>query len=254
MSKEITEEKSLIIPNEVIVIGKLRDKDDKSVIDTELPIKEQVDAMFKKFKFIRDTEPNKAAQDAGFLSGKFFAINMGDPGGETVVLPNGRKVRKSRSTTDAGDTVVFASNRISVYEEIKEELLARRVEIVGNDPNAGKLRLHEYGLFGFMDIFPLGFRHKVWTRDEKGALVPFYSNVKQDDGSYKKEQAIRNTGRHFVYEDDYKNLEVLRDNIRKQVERWKIIEVGDNTTPEAGVKVTEEKPTTPPKAEEKDDL
>jgi hypothetical protein len=235
----MSKEKDLrIIPNEVIVIGKLRDEKDTVAIDLNLPVEEQIAAMMKKFKFIRDTAPNAAAQAAGFLSGKFFQCQVGDPGGEMIILPNGNKVRKSRETTDPGDVNIFASNRAWTFEELKEELLAKRISLVGGDPNNGKLRLKEFALMGFMDVFPLGFRHNVWTRDKEGKLVAFMSNVKQDNGSFKPQQAVRNTGRHFVFEDDIANLEGLRDNLRKQVERWKIVEVGDNTSTETGEKVT----------------
>lgn len=257
MSKEHRE---LIIPNEVIVIGKLRDPQDVTVIDPNLSNAEKLKAMMKKFKFIRDTAPNAAAVAAGFLTGKFFQIQMGDPGGEIITLPNGKKVRKSRITTDPGDENIFASNRANTFEEIKEEMLSKsgtgddaypnKIEIVGGDPNGGKLRLTEYALMGFVDIFPLGFRHNVWTRDASGKLIPFMSNRKQDNGTFKKEQAIRNTGRHFVHEDEVDNLEGIRDNMRKQVERWKIVEVDDNTIENKGEKVTPEAGTTAAKTDD----
>ena len=261
MSKEITDR---IIPNEVILVGKLRDDNDTSVIDTNLPPAEQLKACLKKFKFTRNTAPNAAAQAAGFLTGKFYQIQMGDPGGEKIKLPNGNTVRRSRKTTRPGYANIFQSNQPTTFEEIKEELLHTdtgksdgnpdRVELVAGDPNAGKIRLTEYALMGFWDRFPIGFYHHVWTRDEKGALIPFMSNVKQPDGSFKKEHARRNTGEHFVFEDDAENLEGLRDTIRDQVKKWRI-ETSDNTTENKGEVTTESvKKDEPAKAGEEADV
>jgi len=247
MSKEITER---IIPNEVVLVGKLRDANDTSIIDIKLEVPEQLKAVLAKFKFTRDTAPNDAAKAAGFLSGKFFQIQMGDPGGETILLPNGNKVRRSRKTTTPGYANIFQSNQATTFEEIKEELLhvakesdnPDRIELVGGDPNNGKLRLKEYALMGFWDKFPIGFYHKVYQRDAAGKLVPFMSNKKQDNGSFVKEHAQRNTAEHFVFEDDAHNLEGLRDTIRAQVARWKI-ETTDNTIENKGEIVVTTKAT-----------
>lgn len=255
MSKEVNER---VIPNEVILVGKLRDDKDVTVIDATLPVDEQILAALKKFKFIRDTAPNAAAQAAGFLTGKFFQIQMGDPGGETITLPNGKKVRRSRKTSDPGYATIFASNRATTFEEIKEEALyrdattkfANKLELVGGDPNNGKLRLKEYALFGFWDKFPLGFFYHIHTRDEKGAIKPMNSNVKQDDGSFKPAPATTNTGQHFVFEDEIENLEGLRDKMRTQVEKWKVT-VKDTTVEDKSTKITD---AVKPEAKKDDDL
>jgi hypothetical protein len=245
MSKEVNER---IIPHEVIIVGKLRDDKDVTPIDLTLPVDEQILAALKKFKFVRDTAPNAAAQAVGFLSGKFFQIQMGDPGGETVTLPNGQKVRRSRKTSAPGYATIFASNRATTFEEIKEEALyrdptskfANKLQLVGGDPNNGKLKLKEYALFGFWDKFPLGFFYEIHTRDEKGAIKKMMSNVKQDDGSFKPVPATTNTGEHFVFEDEVDNLEGIRDKMRAQVERWKIT-VSDTTAEDKSTKPAEEK-------------
>lgn len=254
MSKEIVER---IIPNEVILIGKLRNEADTAVIavtnadGTPVPIADLLKAVLAKYKFTRDTAPSANAIEAGFLSGKFYQIQMGDPGGEKLLLPNGTTVRRSRKTTDPGFATIFASNRATTFEEIKEELMHKdsngnpdRIELVGGDPNNGKLRLKEYALMGFWDMFPLGFHYRIHQRNKAGVLEPFFSNRKQDDGTFKKEQAISNSGRHFVFEDEVHNLEGLRDAMRAQVEKWKIVVV-DNTQPEKGV-IPASTPVTPP--------
>jgi hypothetical protein len=241
-----------VIPNEVILIGKLKDENDKSVIELSkdgvpVPTGEVLKAVLAKYKFTRDTAPDAAAKAAGFLSGKFYQIQMGDPGGEMIILPNGNKVRRSRKTTDPGNANIFASNRATTFEEIKEELIHKdstgmpdRIELVGGDPNCGKIRLKEYALMGFWDEFALGFTHFIYQRDKSGKLVPFLSKRRLDNGTFKEEHAFTNTGRHFVFEDEIFNLEGLRDNMRNQVIRWKKVDAVDNTQPEKGV-VAEEK-------------
>jgi hypothetical protein len=246
MSKETTDLER-IIPNEIILIGKLRDEKDTTpitiVVDgVPVPRNELLKAVLKKFKFTLDTAPGEAAKLAGFLTGKYYQTQMADPGGEMITLPNGQKVRRSRKTTDPGYANIFASNQSILFEEIKEELVhldstgfPDRIDLVGGDPNNGKIKLKEFALMGFWDEFPLGFTYYIHYRDKSGKLVQFESSKKQDDGSFKKEKAFTNTGRHFVFEDQVHNLEGLRETMRNQVIRWKKVESTDNTTPEKNV-------------------
>jgi hypothetical protein len=240
-------------PNEVVLVGKLRKEGDTTVIllvdpqGAPKPMNVVIDEVMAKFKFIKETNPSAAALAVDIFSGKFFQIQMSGFGGEMVTLPNGKKVRKSNRSSDPGYENIFESNRRITFNEIKEELLAKRVELVGGDPNNGFIRLTQYALMGFWDEFPLGFLHHVWRRNKQGVLEPFMSNKKLDDGTFKKEQAITNSGRHFIYEDELFNIEALRDKVRDQVRRWKIELPTDNTDPggpDKGVKPTEVAPVT----------
>jgi hypothetical protein len=260
MSKETTDLER-IIPNEVILVGKLRDEKNTVVIEVvkdgvPIPKGEILKAVLAKYKFTRDTAPGAAAIEAGFLTGKFYQTQMADPGGETIVLGNGTKVRRSRKTTDPGYANIFASNQAILFEEIKEELLhldsngsPDRIDLVGGDPNNGKIKLKEFALMGFWDEFPLGFTYHIHYRDASGKLVPFMSSKKQDDGSFKKEKSFTNTGRHFVFEDQVHNLEGLRETMRNQVIRWKKVEDVDNTTPPKGEVPAPPPPAPAPKAD-----
>lgn len=256
MSKETELER--IIPNEIILIGKPRDGKNDFLIETvkdgaPIPENEILKAVLAKYKFTRDTAPNAAAQEAGFLTGKFYQTQMADPGGEIITLANGMKVRRSRKTTDPGYANIFASSQAILFEEIKEELLhlnsvgfPDRIGLVGGDPSNGKIKLKEFALMGFWDEFPLGFTYFIHYRDKDGKLVPFMSSKKQDDGSFKKEKSFTNTGRHFVFEDQVHNLEGLRETMRNQVIRWKKTDSTDNTTPEKGVAPTPAPPAEKP--------
>jgi hypothetical protein len=265
MSKENEADLARIIPNEVILVGVLKDGQDAAAkialqIDgVDRPIADVLADVRKRFKFIRDTNLSEAAKAVGFQTGKFFHIQMGDPGGETITLPNGQKVRRSRKTTKPGFDVIFAQSRATTFEEIKEEILAGRFTMVGGDPNSGKVRLTEYALMGFWDEFSAGFWFTPHQYDPKqgGKLMPLMSHPKLPDGTYSKvgEPAKSNSGRHFIYEDEIYNLEALRDAKRSQFEKWKIT-VSDNTKPagEAGTgadpKIEAEKKPEPPKTED----
>jgi len=243
MSKEL--DLARIIPNEVILVGKLREGKTADIsLTADRSIAEVLTQVLETFKFTRDTNPSEAAKMAGFLQGKFFHIQMGDPGGEMITLPNGNKVRRSRKTTKPGFDVIFQASRATTFEEIKLELLdksrdiTRRIELVGGDPNNGKIRLKEFALMGFWDEFSTGFFYTPHFYDPKqsGKLVPLMSHPKQPDGSFSKVgvPAVTNTGRQFVYEDEVHNLDGLRDKFKNGIqESWKV-KVSDNTTVPSG--------------------
>jgi hypothetical protein len=242
MSKET--DLARIIPNEVILVGKLREGKLADIALTKdgvnRPLAEVLAEVLERFKFTQDTNPSEAAKAAGFNVGKFYHIQMGDPGGEYITLPNGNKVRRSRKTTKPGFDVIFQSNRSTTFEEIKLELLdksrdvEKRLDLVGGDANCGKIRLKEYALMGFWDEFPTGFFFTPHYYDPKngGKLSPLMAHPKKPDGTFdlKGVPATTNTGRHFVYEDEVHNLEGLRDKFKNSIkEEWKV-KVSDNTS------------------------
>jgi hypothetical protein len=266
MSKETTDLER-IIPNEVILVGVLKEGQDanaKIALQTngvDRPIEEILADVRARFKFIRDTNISDAGKAVGMQSGKFFHMQTSAFGGETTKLPNGATMRKSRATTKPGYDVIFASSRAITFEEIKEEILAKRFGLVGGDPNSGKIRLSEYALMGFWDEFPMGFWYTPHFYDPKqgGKLVALMSHPKQADGKYSTVgvPATSNTDRQFVYEDEVYNLEAKRDAKRSQNIKWKI-EVSDNTTAVGGagtgadVKLEAAKPAEPPVTKEDD--
>lgn len=220
----MSELKEKFIPNEVIVVGKKRDENDKEPVDVNLVGKELAKAILAKYKFIRETAPSKEATQAGILTGKFMHIRVSDSGGAKVMLSNGKTVRASSKTTEFGFDNVFESQRAVTFNEIKQEIIELRFEPLAGDPNCGQIKLTEFALIGYWDEFPMGFDFYPHFFDVKNGnkLVPLMAARKQDDGSFKKEQAIANMGRHLVYENEIDNLETLRDNIRKKNERFKV--------------------------------
>lgn len=227
MSKE--NEKTRCIVNDVILVGKLRNANDKAVIDNNLPIEEKIATVLGKYKFTLATDPSEAAKNAGFNSGRYFQIRTADPAGETAVLANGRKVRLSSKTGKYGWANVFESNRKVHFDEIRDELLSKRVMLVGGDANNGTIRLSEYGLMGFWDEFPAGFHYEITTINKAtGRREKMMSSVRNDDGTFTKKVATSNIIRHFVFQDEEDNLEAIRENLRSQVEKYKVT-VQDNT-------------------------
>ena len=231
------------IPNEVVLVGKLR-KDMvanialKDANGADRPMQDIISDVQKTFQFTRTTFEGgltTAAKDAGFQQGQFYHIQTGDPGGEKVTLPNGKTVNRSRKTTRPGFDVIFQASRATTFEEIKQELLSGNIELVGGDPNCGKVRLSKYALFGFWDEFGVGFWYTPHFYDPKnaGKLSPLMSHPKQPDGSYSKTgvRAQTNTARHFVYEDEEDNLATLREQIISRIRPEWIIKTADNTAP-----------------------
>lgn len=243
------ESKTRTIVNEVILVGKLRNPADKTIIGNDLADEEKITAVLKKFQFTLTTDPSEAAKNAGVNAGKYFQIRTVDPGGEYIVLPNGKRVKRSRKTGRYGWSNIFESGRKVTYDEIKEELLAKRVDIVAGDPNNGTIRLPEYGLIGFWDEFPAGFFYKVMTINKAtGKREVMMSNIKNDDGTFSKKEAVSNIIRHFVYEDEEQNIEAIRDNLRKQVEKYKVIQTDNTMDVERATPVTEKAEPTKPQA------
>lgn len=241
--------KERIIPNEVVLVGEVR-KGQEALIDNNLPLADKLKAVMAKYKFTRDTTPSEAAKAAGFNSGKFFQMQMSSFSGESVQLPGGKTVKRSNRTTKPGFDNIFESNRSITFNEIKEELLSKdadgvpnKIELVGGDANSGKIRLKEYALMGFWDEFPAGFKFTPHSFDKDGKLKPLQSHPRENN--YKPVDAVSQTCRHFVYEDEVENLEGRRDIIRSRVEKWKIKEPVDNTDSQSGAPA----PTPAPKVE-----
>jgi hypothetical protein len=251
------ESKTKLMLHEITIVGKLKNPDDKTPITLEAGAshEDMVKAIRTKFKFVRVSEPSKTATDAGVKEGEYIHIRMADPGGD-VQIKNGKTFKLTRKTTEPGYDVLFKSVRAVTFNEIKQEIINGNFEPVAGDLNSGEIILTQLGLIGYWDKFPLGFDYFVHFYDPKqgGKLAEFMSPVKQDDGTYKKTKSISNTGQHFVYEDEYDNLEFLREQIRKKVEKWKVPPVLQNVDPR-GVKDEPAKPEiTPPVTKTDDDV
>jgi len=213
-----------LIPHEVVIVGKLRDGKD-APIDPNLTGKELRDAILGKFKFTRTSELNAEAIKEGLKAGNFYHIQVADPGGDVVVLKNGKKVRKNSETTKVGFDVVFERQRTRLYNELKGEILAGKFEPTAGDPNSGQITLTEFVIVGKWDEFPLGFKYNPHTfNPQTGKKEMLKATRKTDDGKYVKEPAVSKMGRHFVYEDEVDILEALRDTIREDAAKYKIAE------------------------------
>ena len=242
--------KDKLIPNEVVIVGKLRDASKPADIALEVegktrPMSEIIEDVYAAFQFTRNTFNGvlpETAKQAGFQIGKFFQARMSDPGGEKLVLANGKTVDRSRKTTRPGFDNIFQASRADTFEDIATHLAAKKVEIVGGDPNNGKIRLTQYAQMGYWDDFAVGFWYTPHFYDPKqnGALVPLMATKKLDNGAYSKvkEPAITNRARHFVYEDEIDNLDAIRAGIISRLAKWEVKTV-DNTAP-AGITVDEE--------------
>jgi len=255
---EETALKPKLIVNEVVVVGRLKNPDDKTPIQlaADATPADVAKAIRDKFKFVRISEPVKGALDAGVKEGEFIHIRLSDLGGE-IYTKGSRTLRLNKETTDPGYNVVFKSTRMDLFNELKGEIIANKFKPVANDPNSGEIILTEFGVTGLWDKFPLGFKYNVQWYDPKqgGKLVPFLSPVKQPDGTYKRVQAVSNIGQHFVYQDDYINLEFLREGIREKLAQWKIQPVLTNTD-DRGIKDVPAPPeiVVPPTTKTDDDV
>lgn len=232
--------------NAVVVVGKLKNKDDKTVIPEDLAGEDLIKAIRAKFKFVQDTTNNETLTKLGLGNGKFIHVQFNDPGGEMITLPNGKTVKRSKRVKGTGFDVLFQSKRPADFEDIKGELLTGKFEPVGKDPNSGKIILTDYGLIGYWDEFATGFDYNPHYYDnaDGGKLKPLMAHPKKDDGTYDTVKAVSNMARHFIYEDEIDNLEVLREQVRARVIRFKIEKPVDNTKPNTpGIETKPVEPT-----------
>jgi hypothetical protein len=246
--------KERLIPNEVIVVGFVRDdkKDVALPTDVDKSSDDFKKALKAKFKFVRTTNLNAEAINVGYQTGEFVHIQVADPGGNTTTLHNGKTVKLSRSTNSYGWKVIFKSSNGITFDEIKDEIVAGRFEIVGTG-SEGKIRLTDYALMGFWDEFPLGFTYNPHKRDENGKIVPLMAHPRGADGKYKSVKAESNTGRHFVLEGEAENLEGLRGDIRKNAEQYKVtVTTNDNPNTSSVQEVKTEEPAKPASKAEDD--
>ena len=234
-----------IIVNEVIVVGKIRQGQETIVLpiksadgkDIDRTSKEFKEAIRAKFQFVRNTTLNPEALSAGFQNGEFIHILVADPGGEKITLPSGQVIKRSRKTDDYGWKVIFKSASGITFDEIKDEIVANRFEVVGTG-DEGKIRLNEYGLMGLWDEFDMGFIYTPHFRDPKdGHVKPLLSHPRDNKGVYSKEgvPSKTSTGRHFILESEFDNIEGLRETMRRNNTQYKVT-VATNTDPNrAGV-------------------
>ena len=255
--------------HEVIVVGKLKPnyQNEKSIKamfpvlrdenTNELLPEVKVEIM-KKFSFLRKSALAENAAAMGLKPDDFFHIKV--IGVENEVMKSGTGQRKiSNALNSPGYSVCYRNSYLTTFNEIKEELLTKRFELVGEDPDSGEIKLHQYGLVGCWDIFPMGFKFHIHTRDSNGVLQPLMSTIRQPNGTYVKQKAIGNTGQHFVYQVEYNNIEGLRQKIREANEKHiiKVVTNDDmNRNDEGNTKppVSEKKEEKTEKPSDEDDL
>ena len=219
-----------LIVNEVIVVGRVRQGQENAVLPKgpngeNLPAdsEELKKAVRDKFTFLKDTVPDAAAKAAGFLSGKYIQCRLADPGGETLTLPDGRVLQRSRKTNSYGWKNIFKSQNGITYDEIADHIIAGNFVIVGTG-NEGQIRLTKYGLMGLWDEFNVGFLYTIMTRDASGKMVPMISHRRdRKTGKFVDTEATSFTGRHFILESEYDNIEGLRQAFIKSVEPYKVV-------------------------------
>jgi len=228
MNNETVHEKIKLFPHEITIVGVVRKDQEATVIATikdgqPVSPKDLATAMMAKFQFIRRTSLSDAAKAADLKDNDFFHIRLSDTGGEMITLPNGKTMRRNKRTVNPGYDVVFRSQKADLFNELKEEIIAKRFKPVADDPTTGEIVLTEFVANGKYDEFPLGFYINPRVIDPKtGARVKLQQTRRLDDGTYKKEDAVSNMGRHFIYDADVDKLEELRDAYRKRVEEYKI--------------------------------
>jgi hypothetical protein len=245
MSKEI-------IVNEVIVVGKVRTGQEQ----TQLPAvpanvdavafrssKEFKEALRAKFSFVRTTVLNADAKALNFQEGPFLNLQVAGFGGNIAQLGNGKKINTGSKSDKLGWFVLFQSAHGTKFDEIKDEILANRFEVVGTG-DEGRIRLTEYGLEGIWDEFALGFAYTPHARNpQTGVLEPMMSHPRLDNGKYGTVSAVSRTGRHFVLASQMDNLEGLRDELRENYRKWEIKVPASNVDANRS---GEEKPQAPP--------
>ena len=229
-----------LIVNEVLVVGKIRPGQEQTILpkDLDKASKEFKEAIRAKFIFVRNTSLNPEAITAGFQNGEFIHILVADPGGEKITLANGQTVKRSRKTDDYGWKVIFKSASGITFDEIKDEIVANRFEVVGTG-DEGKIRLNEYGLMGLWDKFDMGFVYTPHFRDPKdGHVKPLLSHPRDKNGVYNKEGVLSNksNGEHFVLESELDNIEGLRNTMRRNNEQYKVTVTTNDDANRAGVK------------------
>mgnify|MGYP001574176264 CR=1 FL=1 len=229
-----------LIVNEVIVVGKIRPGQEAIVLpkDADKTSKEFKEAIRAKFQFVRNTNLNPEAITAGFQNGEFIHTLVADPGGEKITLASGQTVKRSRKTDDYGWKVIFKSASGITFDEIKDEIVANRFEIVGTG-DEGKIRLNEYGLMGLWDKFDMGFVYTPHYRDPKdGHVKPLLSHPRDKNGVYNKEGVLSNksTGEHFVLESELDNIEALRETMRRNNLEYKVTVKTNDDPSRTGVK------------------
>lgn len=229
-----------IIVNEVIVVGKVRTGQEQVVLPKDLD-KNSIEfktAIRNKFGFVRSTSLNADAITAGFQNGEFIHILVADPGGEKITLANGQVMKRSRKTDDYGWKVIFKSASGITFDEIKDEIVANRFEVVGTG-DEGKIRLTEYALMGLWDEFDMGFVYTPHLRDPKdGHVKPLLSHPRDANGVYSKVgvPSKTSTGRHFILESEFDNLEGLRNTMRRNNEQYKVAVTTNDDVNRTGVK------------------
>jgi len=238
MEKEETLPKLAI--HEVIVVGKpkldYKNETGKSIANMfekkfrtgedglRGPLKMEVKKeIMARFRFSRESELNEEAKEKGLTSNYFFHIRVTGIGNSAMKDAAGtRKI--SNALNKPGYSSCFKNQYPTTFNEIKEELTNYDFELVGEDPDCGEIRLHQYGLVGCWDIFPMGFEFYSHQRNPKtGVMEELMGTKRLDNGLYKIEKSKSTLGRHFVYESEYNTIGQLRDKIRKANMKYRII-------------------------------
>ena len=224
--------RSNLMVNEVIVVGA------KRAGKTEpLPEDATNEQIRDLYTFLKDTQPDEAARAANFTSNKWLQLRMCDPGGETITKGN-KTLKVSRATNSYAYRNIFKAQHGITYDEIVEEILANRFALVkgSNQKNTitgveeAQIRLTEYGLVGFWDVFDVGFKYTVHTRGENGIPKPMISNTRNTiTGKFEKAPATSFSARNFILQSEIENVEGIRKQIKARLEGYKILNTSSDT-------------------------
>lgn len=208
-----------IQPHEVVLVGERRAEHKDRRFNPETDDAKKF--ITETFKFTRNSVVKADAQALGQKSNRFYHLLVAQPGGETVTLPDGRKVKRSNRSNKYGWHVLFEREGVT-FDEIKDEVVAGSYEIVGT-PDEGKVKLNNYVLMGAWCEVDCGFRFRIHSADATGKMVALES-YRRDPATGKMVKSIAEDRlvRFFVMESQYPTLRTMIANRVEQAEKYKI--------------------------------
>ena len=230
---EEVKEAFTIQPNEVIVVGKAKEGKAEMKFDPETN-KDPKAYIMEKFQFMRVSSLRDDLKKEGMKPSYFFHIQMVIWGNETVILPNGQKIKRMSRSTEYGTAILFDKQHGVLFDEIKQEIIAKAFDVIGL-PDEGRIKLNSTALFGAWIKADVGFKYKLNKIDpETGKHVPLMQNtIDRATGKTVKERATSRLLRFFVSDGEYGMLKTILANRIEEIEKEKIHESATSDTPDA---------------------
>ena len=199
-------------------------------------VTDEDDSSKSSIEFIRTTNPDKQAKEAGFNAQDWVQCQLHERVPDGTIGGNRRYL--TLNLFENSDSAIFDLIKEKIVEKDYDEIKGSKLKVKLKAPMPGTIRM-----------FETPFKYTPKFRNDEGIEENLRANPRQPDGSFliKKDRpdVVMNTGKVFILESEFESMDAI---VTTEIERLRA-----NALPESETtKVTVEKKVEPQVTDTKD--